>query len=140
MFAQTTAFATTLEASLARNTNQPPTHQEEEKRKSAMTKDHRFFHRRQAASPTKVLTVNVEVIATVDSGGNLVAQETKTRSCSRGGHQYRFFDSFSCTNKYVGEQHQPIILAVSIIDPGVEFYHPKYVTPFIECVLNVRKQ
>ncbi|KAH4112952.1 hypothetical protein HBI64_155450 [Parastagonospora nodorum] len=60
--------------------DQPPTHQEEEKRKSAMTKDHRFFHRRQAASPTKVLTVNVEVIATVDSGGNLVAQETKTQA------------------------------------------------------------
>lgn len=60
----------------------PPTHQEEERRKLAMTKDHRFFHRRQAPSPTKVLTVNVEVIATVDSGGNLVAQETKTQAAT----------------------------------------------------------
>lgn len=60
----------------------PPTRQEEERRKLAMTKDHRFFHRRQAASPTKVLTVNVEVIATLDSGGNLVAQETKTQAAN----------------------------------------------------------
>ncbi|KAH7070629.1 hypothetical protein BKA63DRAFT_535649 [Paraphoma chrysanthemicola] len=45
-----------------------------------MTKDHRFYHRRQAQAATRVLTVNVEVIATVDSSGNLVGQETKTQA------------------------------------------------------------
>ncbi|KAH7082329.1 hypothetical protein FB567DRAFT_562134 [Paraphoma chrysanthemicola] len=45
-----------------------------------MTKDHRFYHRRQAQAETRVLTVNVEVIATVDSSGNLVGQETKTQA------------------------------------------------------------
>lgn len=45
-----------------------------------MTKDHRLFHRRQEAAATKILTVNVEVVATVDTSGNLVGQETRTQS------------------------------------------------------------
>lgn len=52
----------------------------EEENHITMTKDHRFFHRRQASPATKVLTVNVEVVATVDTSGNLVGQETKTQS------------------------------------------------------------
>ncbi|KAF2024947.1 hypothetical protein EK21DRAFT_93651 [Setomelanomma holmii] len=51
---------------------------ERRKKRVAMTKDHRFYHRRQAQAATRVLTVNVEVIATVDTSGNLVGQETKT--------------------------------------------------------------
>lgn len=51
----------------------------EERKRAAMTKAHRFYHRRQAQPATKILTVNVEVIATVDSSGNLVGQETKTQ-------------------------------------------------------------
>jgi hypothetical protein len=43
---------------------------------------HRMFHRRQAQAATRVLTVDVEVVATVDSGGKLVAQETVTHSAS----------------------------------------------------------
>lgn len=58
----------------------PFVRKEEEKKRTTMTKDHRFFHRRQASPATKVLTVNVEVIATVDTSGNLVGQETKTQS------------------------------------------------------------
>ncbi|KAH7402366.1 hypothetical protein DE146DRAFT_754947 [Phaeosphaeria sp. MPI-PUGE-AT-0046c] len=45
-----------------------------------MTKDHRFFHRRQAGAATKILTVQVEVVATVDTSGNLVGQETRTQA------------------------------------------------------------
>lgn len=45
-----------------------------------MTKDHRFYHRRQAQAATRVLTVNVEVIATVDTSGNLLGQETNTQA------------------------------------------------------------
>jgi hypothetical protein len=46
--------------------------------RSTMTKDHRFYHRRQAGAATKVVTVNVEIVATVDTGGHVVGQETKT--------------------------------------------------------------
>ncbi|KAF2824879.1 hypothetical protein CC86DRAFT_395275 [Ophiobolus disseminans] len=45
-----------------------------------MTKDHRFYHRRQAQAATRILTVNVEIIETVDSSGNVVGQETKTEN------------------------------------------------------------
>jgi hypothetical protein len=55
---------------------------EKQSQQATMTKDHRFYHRRQAGPATRVLTVNVEVIATVDSSGNLVAQETKTQAAS----------------------------------------------------------
>lgn len=41
-----------------------------------MGKNHRFFHRRAAQAATQVVTVNVEVISTVDTNGDPVAQET----------------------------------------------------------------
>jgi hypothetical protein len=50
---------------------------ERETQRAAMTKDHRFYHRRQVGA-TKVLTV--EVVATVDTSGSPVAQETKTQA------------------------------------------------------------
>lgn len=69
---------------LARETGK----EDELRRRSAMRKNH-HMHRRQAAQAdvnvgpsTKVLTVNVEVIATVDSSGNVVGQETKTQDPS----------------------------------------------------------
>jgi hypothetical protein len=55
----------------------PPAHKEKERQQGAMTKDHRLYHRRQAAAAIK--TVAVEVVATVDNAGNVVAQETKTQ-------------------------------------------------------------
>ncbi|CBX91715.1 predicted protein [Plenodomus lingam JN3] len=42
-----------------------------------MTKDHRWFHRRAARASPRVVTVNVEVVATVDTNGHTLAQETK---------------------------------------------------------------
>jgi hypothetical protein len=53
---------------------------QKEKPQITMTKDHRFYHRRQAEAATKVLTVNIEVVATVDTSGNLIGQETKTQA------------------------------------------------------------
>lgn len=44
-----------------------------------MGRAHRMFHRRQA-EPSNILTVAVEVIATVDPSGNIIAQETVTQS------------------------------------------------------------
>ncbi|CAN9410286.1 unnamed protein product [Alternaria alternata] len=41
-----------------------------------MSRGHRFFHRRAALGNTKTVAVAVEVVATVDTNGNLVAQET----------------------------------------------------------------
>ena len=45
---------------------------------STMGRDHRFFHRRAAQAATQVITVNVEIVATVDTNGSLIAQETVT--------------------------------------------------------------
>ncbi|KAL5116437.1 hypothetical protein ACEQ8H_005673 [Pleosporales sp. CAS-2024a] len=45
-----------------------------------MTRDHRFFHRRQAGVATKVMTV--EVIAIVDTSGHLLREETKIAAVS----------------------------------------------------------
>lgn len=44
--------------------------------RSTMGKDHRSFHHRAAQAATQIVTVNVEIINTVDTNGNLVAQET----------------------------------------------------------------
>ncbi|OAL52805.1 hypothetical protein IQ07DRAFT_609401 [Pyrenochaeta sp. DS3sAY3a] len=41
-----------------------------------MTKDHRMFHRRAPQVATQVVTVAVEVVATVDTNGNVLGQET----------------------------------------------------------------
>ena len=43
--------------------------------RDSMSRHHRFFHRR-AAQNTRVVTVAVEVVATVDTNGVLVAKET----------------------------------------------------------------
>jgi hypothetical protein len=59
----------------------PPVHKEKERKQGDMTKDHRLYHRRQAAAATK--TIAVEVIATVDDKGNVVGQETKTQTGSK---------------------------------------------------------
>ncbi|KAH7382192.1 hypothetical protein BKA66DRAFT_418262 [Pyrenochaeta sp. MPI-SDFR-AT-0127] len=45
-----------------------------------MGKDHRIFHRRAAQAATEVVTVNVEVVATVDADGNVLSQETIVQS------------------------------------------------------------
>lgn len=58
--------------------HQPLIRPEKETQGAVMTKDHRFYHRRQAQPATRVVTVNVDVVATVDSSGNLIGQETKT--------------------------------------------------------------
>ncbi|CAG5182457.1 uncharacterized protein ALTATR162_LOCUS10171 [Alternaria atra] len=42
----------------------------------SMSRGHRFFHRRAALGNTKTVAVAVEVVATVDTNGSLVAQET----------------------------------------------------------------
>ncbi|KAH8701309.1 hypothetical protein GQ44DRAFT_56329 [Phaeosphaeriaceae sp. PMI808] len=47
---------------------------------ATMTKDHRFYHRRQVQPTTQIVTVNVEIIATVDSSGNVIGRETKTQA------------------------------------------------------------
>ncbi|KAF2450044.1 hypothetical protein P171DRAFT_350673 [Karstenula rhodostoma CBS 690.94] len=43
-----------------------------------MGKAHRLFHRRSAQVTANVLTINVEVVATLDSAGNVVGQATTT--------------------------------------------------------------
>ncbi|CAO2653317.1 Nn.00g027280.m01.CDS01 [Neocucurbitaria sp. VM-36] len=52
---------------------------EEPRERVIMTLGHRIFHRRAAQAAVQVVTVNVDVVATVDSNGNLVAQETVTQ-------------------------------------------------------------
>ncbi|KAI1675588.1 hypothetical protein L13192_02335 [Pyrenophora tritici-repentis] len=49
---------------------------EPEPRREDMGRAHRFFHRRAAHGNTRVVTVAVEVVATVDTNGKLVAEET----------------------------------------------------------------
>lgn len=49
----------------------------EQKGRPVMGSAHQMFHRRQAASKN-ILTVNIEVVATVDGDGNIIAQETVT--------------------------------------------------------------
>lgn len=44
--------------------------------RGSMSRGHRLFHRRAALGNTKTVAVAVEVVATVDTNGNLVAQET----------------------------------------------------------------
>ncbi|KAF9741898.1 hypothetical protein PMIN06_007989 [Paraphaeosphaeria minitans] len=48
--------------------------------RAVMGKAHRLFHRRSAQVTPNVLTVNVEVVATLDSAGNVVGQATGTPS------------------------------------------------------------
>jgi hypothetical protein len=50
----------------------------EHEQPAAMGRAHRLFHRRSAHVPANILTVNVEVIATLDSAGNVVGQVTAT--------------------------------------------------------------
>lgn len=50
----------------------------EQKGRTVMGKPHRLFHRRQAQNTPNVLTVNVEVVATLDATGNVIGQETVT--------------------------------------------------------------
>ncbi|KAJ4335803.1 hypothetical protein N0V95_008797 [Ascochyta clinopodiicola] len=51
----------------------------EHKRRTVMSNSHRRFHRRAPQAGTRVLTVNVEVVATLDTAGNVVAQATITQ-------------------------------------------------------------
>ncbi|KAJ4361818.1 hypothetical protein N0V83_010759 [Neocucurbitaria cava] len=51
---------------------------EEPAERVSMGKGHRLFHRRAAQAATQVVTVNVDIVATVDTNGNLLAQETVT--------------------------------------------------------------
>ncbi|KAJ4361000.1 uncharacterized protein N0V89_001569 [Didymosphaeria variabile] len=50
----------------------------EQKGRAVMGKAHRLFHRRSAQVTPNVKTVNVEVVATLDSAGNVVGQATTT--------------------------------------------------------------
>lgn len=65
-----------------RGAHHQPQPQDEEPRarsgRDTMAKDHRPLHRRVPQAPTEVVTVSVEVVATVDSQGNLISQETIT--------------------------------------------------------------
>ncbi|KAF2994697.1 hypothetical protein E8E13_002595 [Curvularia kusanoi] len=49
------------------------------RRRTIMTNSHRRFHRRAAQAGSNIKTVNVEVVATVDTAGNVVAQTTVTQ-------------------------------------------------------------
>ncbi|KAF2729188.1 hypothetical protein EJ04DRAFT_76783 [Polyplosphaeria fusca] len=49
----------------------------EKKGRVVMGRGHRMFHRRQA-EPSNVLTMVVEVVATIDTNGNIITQETNT--------------------------------------------------------------
>jgi hypothetical protein len=60
-----------------RDVEEPPLNPEHD-RPAVMGKAHRLFHRRSAQVTANVLTVNVEVIATLDSAGNVVGQATAT--------------------------------------------------------------
>ncbi|KAF2628290.1 hypothetical protein BU25DRAFT_431075 [Macroventuria anomochaeta] len=51
----------------------------EHKRRTVMSNSHRRFHRRAPQAGTNVKTVNVEVVATLDTAGNVVAQTTVTQ-------------------------------------------------------------
>lgn len=54
---------------------------QEKDRRFIMGQDHRLFHhRREAQAATRVLTVNVEVVATVDTSGNVIVQGTVTQA------------------------------------------------------------
>ncbi|EFQ86309.1 hypothetical protein CFE70_002418 [Pyrenophora teres f. teres 0-1] len=53
-----------------------PTGCEPEPRRENMGRAHRFFHRRAVHGNTRVITVAVEVVATVDTNGKVVAEET----------------------------------------------------------------
>ncbi|KAI4696760.1 uncharacterized protein J4E88_000938 [Alternaria novae-zelandiae] len=44
--------------------------------RDSMSRGHRFFHRRAALGNTKVVTVAVEVVGTVDTSGSFIPQET----------------------------------------------------------------
>ncbi|KAF1967138.1 hypothetical protein BU23DRAFT_301664 [Bimuria novae-zelandiae CBS 107.79] len=50
----------------------------EQKGRVIMGKAHRLFHRRQVHATANVLTINVEVIATLDSAGNVLGKVTST--------------------------------------------------------------
>ncbi|KAF1936498.1 hypothetical protein EJ02DRAFT_83298 [Clathrospora elynae] len=45
--------------------------------RDTMSRGHRLFHRRAARGATQVVTVAVEIVATVDTNGNTVATETR---------------------------------------------------------------
>ncbi|KZM23460.1 uncharacterized protein EKO05_0003298 [Ascochyta rabiei] len=51
----------------------------EHKRRTVMGNSHRRFHRRASQASARTLTVNVEVVATLDTAGNVVAQATITQ-------------------------------------------------------------
>jgi hypothetical protein len=54
---------------------------QEKDQQSIMGQGHRIYHhRREAQAATRILTVNVEVVATVDTSGNVVVQETVTQA------------------------------------------------------------
>ncbi|KAF2785987.1 hypothetical protein K505DRAFT_156395 [Melanomma pulvis-pyrius CBS 109.77] len=50
----------------------------EQKGRAVMGRAHRMFHRRPAVEPSKVLTVIVDVVATVDASGNVIGLATST--------------------------------------------------------------
>lgn len=50
----------------------------EQKGRAVMGRAHQQFHRRGPQQATHILTVSVQVIATLDSSGNLIGQETVT--------------------------------------------------------------
>lgn len=51
----------------------------EQKGRAVMGKAHRLFHRRSAQVAPHVLTVNIEVVATLDSAGHVLGQATATQ-------------------------------------------------------------
>ncbi|KAF2175674.1 hypothetical protein K469DRAFT_56057 [Zopfia rhizophila CBS 207.26] len=50
----------------------------EKKGRTVMGRGHRMFHRRQAEGPKNILTIVVDVVATVDVNGNIIGKETST--------------------------------------------------------------
>jgi hypothetical protein len=55
----------------------------EQKPRRVMGRAHRMFHRRQA-QPSNTLTVAVEVVATINDQGMIIAQETRTLTATPG--------------------------------------------------------
>ncbi|KAF1360959.1 hypothetical protein EJ07DRAFT_177069 [Lizonia empirigonia] len=59
----------------------------EHKRRTIMSNSHRRFHRRAPQASAKVLIVNVEVIVTLDTAGNVVGQATVTQPASNASNE-----------------------------------------------------
>ena len=62
----------------SRDETDEPLLKREQKGRAVMGQAHRMFHRRAAVVPSKVLTVVVDVVATVDTNGSIIGLATST--------------------------------------------------------------